>query len=102
MCWRFIWNWLVHLAKYKSCVDFVKIVCQFRQERSSRDHVSISPRSCVNFARSSLKFGSDLKNLHRGGGCRERAKTKEDRVFFNSMPEVHVGPKAFHPSFDDD
>ena len=44
----------------------------------SRDRVSISPRSCVDFAGivcrfhqvidwSSLEIGSDLKNLHRGG-----------------------------------
>ena len=39
---------------------------------SSRDRVSISfralkQRSCVDFARCSLEFGSDLKNLHRSG-----------------------------------
>ena len=33
----------------------------------SQDRVSISPRSCVDFARCSLELGSDLKNLHRGG-----------------------------------
>ena len=33
----------------------------------SRDRVSISLRSCVDFTRCSLEFGSDLKNLHRGG-----------------------------------
>ena len=45
---------------------------------SNRDRVSISPRSCVNFAEivyrfhqvidwNSLEIGSDLENLHRGG-----------------------------------
>jgi len=33
----------------------------------SRDRVSISLRSCVDFARCSLEFASDLKNLHRDG-----------------------------------
>ena len=42
------------LLKLKSCVDFaeiaeVEIVRQFHLERSSRDRVSISLRSCVNF-----------------------------------------------------
>ena len=55
------------LAKSRSCVDFAEIVCRFLSERLSRDRVSISPRSCVDFARCSLEFGSDLKNLHRGG-----------------------------------
>jgi len=69
------------------CVDFVwsaqsKIVRRFRRDRvehSSQDRVSVSPRSCVYFTRCSLKFGSDLKNLHQGGECRERTKTG-DRV----------------------
>ena len=38
---------------------------------SSRDRVSISPRSCVDFRQvidwSSLEIGSNLKNLQRGG-----------------------------------
>ena len=48
--------------------------------RPSRDHVSISPRSCVDFARCSLEFSSDLKNIHRDEECREKAKIG-DRVF---------------------
>ena len=47
-------------------VDFTEIMCRFHSERLNRDRVSILPRSCVNFARCSLKFGSDLRNLHRG------------------------------------
>ena len=38
----------------RSSVNFAQIVCRFRLERSSRDRVSISPRSCVNFARCSI------------------------------------------------
>jgi len=57
----------VCLAKSRSYVDFTKIVCQFHLERSSRDRVSISLRSFVDFARCSLEFSSDLRNLHRGG-----------------------------------
>jgi len=67
-------NQLVCSAKSRSCVDFVEIVCRFHPECSSLDRVSISPRSCVDFTRCSLEFGSDLKNLHRGGECREREK----------------------------
>ena len=40
----------------RSCIDFI-----------SRDRVSISLRLCVDFARCSLEFVLDLKNLHRGG-----------------------------------
>ena len=51
------------LAKLRSCVNFVEIVCQFRSERSSRNRVFISPRSCVDFARCSLEFGSDFEKF---------------------------------------
>ena len=33
----------------------------------SRVRVLISLRACVDFTKCSLEFGSDLKNLHRGG-----------------------------------
>ena len=75
------------------CVDFTRIaqaeiVCQFY-----RDCVSISleslklrscvdlPRLCVDFFRSSLEFGSNLKNLHQGGECRKRIKNKKNSIF---------------------
>ena len=64
---RLVRTSFVSLVKSRSCTDFNEIVCRFRSERSSRDRVSISLRSCVNFAKYSLEFGSDLKNLHRGG-----------------------------------
>jgi len=57
----------VRLARSRSCVDFTEIVCRFRSKCSSRDRVSLSPKSYVDFARCSLEFGSDLKNLYRGG-----------------------------------
>ena len=56
----------------------------------SRDRVSISPRSCVDFVRcahrfrqvinwGTLEIGSDLKNLRRGGELLERENiTKKD------------------------
>ena len=60
-----------------------EIVCRFRRDRVLISPRALKPRSCVDFAEivcrfrqviywSSLEFGSDLKNLHRGGVCRER------------------------------
>ena len=59
----------------------VKIVCQFRRDFLSVSLGALKSILCVDVAKSSLEFGSDLKNLHRGGECRERAKTKLNRVF---------------------
>ena len=66
--------------KLKSCVDFVKLVCRFCRDWWSRDLVSISPRSCVDFDRCSLELSSYLKKFHRVGECRE-GKNRKHRVF---------------------
>ena len=58
----------------------VEIVCRFRRDRLSISFGALKPRSCVDFARCSLEFGSDLKNLHWRGEYRERIKIR-DRVF---------------------
>jgi len=42
---------LFGVHKPRSFIDFTEIVCRFRSEHSSRDRVSISSRSCVDFAR---------------------------------------------------
>jgi len=42
----------------RSCVDFAEILCRFRPDHSRRDCVSILPDDI-------LEFGLDLKNLHR-------------------------------------
>ena len=51
MCDVFQWIAELQIPSRDSCVDFAEIVCQFRPVRASRDRVSISPRSCVDFAR---------------------------------------------------
>ena len=60
-----------------------RVVCRFRRDRVSISSGARKLRSCVDFAEivcrfrqvidwSSLEIGSDSKNLHRGGICRER------------------------------
>ena len=40
----------------RSCVDFAEIVCRFRPERASRDRVSISPGDRLEFIENRLRF----------------------------------------------
>jgi len=81
VCWRFVWrNRFRWLAKLRSRVDFAEIVCRFRRDRVLISFGALKSRSCVDFARCSLEFGSDLKNLHWRGEYRERIKIR-DRVF---------------------
>ena len=72
----------------KACATFFQWIAELRIP--SRDRVSISPRSCVDFVRcaqaeivcrfrqvidwGTLEIGSDLENLRRGGELLEREK----------------------------
>ena len=49
------------LEEQVSSVGQVEIVCRFRRVRVSILFRALKPRSCVDFARCSLEFGSDLK-----------------------------------------
>ena len=79
---------MVRSDKSRSCVDFAEIVSRFHLERSSRDRVSILPRSCVDFARCSLEFGSDLKIFTDVENCREIGDKSLMEEFFNSLEEI--------------
>jgi len=80
----------VSIVERRSCVDLTTtIVCRLR----NNDRVSILwRRLCVDREAvfDSQVFDLDLKNLHRGGECRERAQSQRRIEFFNSMPQVQL------------
>ena len=71
-------GWSVQISRDR--VSFCRDLVSISSGVLKPSHVSILSRLCVDFALCSLEFGSNLKNLHRGEKCRERAKTG-DRVF---------------------
>ena len=75
----------------RSCVNFVR-------SAQAEFCMSISPRSYVDSSRCSLDFGSNLRNLHRGGElCKERGDESLMKLVESNLDSDFVSEKESDP-----